>query len=325
MQMKKKVLSSIIIVTFLLGGCSQSSDEVLSFQELELADYNQGSNLAVGVNDFFATDLTVISQEENQGDDPLLDSAAILLLNKTKQIPLYSDNIYDKLYPASLTKLMTALVALRYGELTDSVTISYNASHLPYTGVKLCGLQEGDVISLDTLLHGLLIYSGNDAGIAIAEHISGSEEAFVKLMNEEARRLGAVHSNFINSHGLHDDNHYSTAYDIYLIINELMKYDHFLTIIGKRDYNASYTDKHGYIKEKSYTTSNLYLKGNMEHPEGINILGGMTGSTSKAGSCSFLLVKTHDGNEYIMVILKATNGDELYSQMHHLFTYIVTD
>ena len=122
---------------------------------------------------------------------------------------------------------MTALVVLKKGELTDSVTVSYNASHIPVAGAKVCGFEEGDVITMDALLHCLLIYSGNDAGIAIAEHMSGSEENFVRIMNSEAKRIGASHTNFVNSHGLHDDNHYTTAYDMYLIFNELIHMIHF--------------------------------------------------------------------------------------------------
>lgn len=242
------------------------------------------------------------------------------MVNTTDNMVLYADHVYDRLYPASLTKLMTALVVLRYGELTDSVTVSYEASHISEGGVKLCGFQEGDIITMDALLKCLLVYSGNDAAIAIADHISGSEEAFVKLMNEEAKKIGAVHTSYVNSNGLHDDNQYTTAYDVYLLFHELMKYDTFRSVIVLDSYNASYQDRTGNKKEKVFKATNSYLQGDASIPEGLQIIGGKTGTTRKAGNCLVLLSKNAVEKEFISVILKASGSDVLYSQMSHLLT-----
>ena len=126
---------------------------------------------------------------------------------------LYADQIFEPLYPASTTKIMTAYVALKYGNLDDMVTVSERATDFA-EDEQVCGLQAGDQLSLRDLLNGLLLYSGNDCAVAIAEHVSGSVEAFVDKVNEEARNLGATGTHFVNPHGLQNEDHYTTAYDL---------------------------------------------------------------------------------------------------------------
>lgn len=320
--MRKRLITGIclcLIVTT-LGGCQRSSVDFLSFEEMTATTGYAIDNKLSQV-DFFADDLVIITAEDNLGDDSELTSGSSLLVNVTDQKMLYADNVYDRLYPASLTKLMTALVVLKYGELTDSVTVSYNASHITEGGAKLCGFQEGDIITMDALLQSLLVYSGNDAAIAIADHISGSEEAFVGLMNKEAAKIGAAHTNFMNSSGLHDDNQYTTAYDIYLIFHELTNYETFRSVIGTASYNAVYKDKNGNPKEKTFQATNSYLRSEEAPPEGIQILGGKTGTTRKAGNCLVLLSKDSLNKEYISVIMKANDKNSLYSQMSYLLTF----
>ena len=122
---------------------------------------------------------------------------------------------------------MTALLALENGNLEDTVTISKTAAAASFpSDAQVCGLREGEVWTLEDLLNALLLYSGNDAASAIAEHIAGTEESFVNMMNSRARELMANNTHFTNPHGLHDDEHYTTAYDLYLIFNECIKNEH---------------------------------------------------------------------------------------------------
>jgi D-alanyl-D-alanine carboxypeptidase len=316
--MKKSFLCLFVIATIALGGCRNSSDDFLAYEDsAETAGHTIDTNVSQG--NFFAENIAVVSEEDNIGGDDLLNSGSTLLINVTDNQVIYADHVYDKMYPASLTKLLTALVVLNHGELTDSVTISYNASHIEEPGARVCGYLEGDVISMEALLNSLLVYSGNDAAIAIADHIGGSEEEFIKIMNEEATKIGAVHSNFVNSSGLHDDNQFTTAYDMYLIFNALLKYDTFRNIIGTDSYTAVYKDKDGNNQEKVLNSTNSFL--GTEDPESANqILGGLTGATSKAGSCCILLSKDSNNNEYIAMIMKAADSDTLHSQISHLLT-----
>lgn len=318
--MRKKLIIFTILVCISLGGCQKASGEMFAFKEMKASAGFAFDNQLTEA-DFFAKNLAIIDEQESFEEDINLTSEASLLINITDNEVIYADNVYEKLYPASLTKLMTALVVLRYGELTDSVTISYNASHITEYGAKLCGFKEGDIISLEALLNALLIYSGNDAGIAIAEHIGGSEEGFAKMMNEEAKKIGAVHSNFVNSHGLHNENHYTTAYDLYLIFNQLVSYDTFLSIINTPTYTATYKDKNGKEIQKTFTTTNRYLNGKTDLIDGLEIIGGKTGTTFKAGNCLILLSKDKNA-QYISLILKAADGDRLYTEMSQLLSAI---
>lgn len=304
-------------MVILLTGCSSSTNDILSYE----ASYE--SNIALSVadtNKLYASNLCVIPEDELTKADPAMTSSASLIVNRTKNEVVYANNIYDVLYPASITKIVTALVALKQGKLDDILEISYEASHITEVGAKLCGFNEGDQISFDTLLNSLLVYSGNDAGIAIAEYIAGSEEAFSKLMNEEVAKLGATHSNFVNSHGLHDKNHYTTAYDIYLIFNELLNFDSFKNIINQSSYKAEYTNHEGKEIAKIFPNSNLYLAGDFKAPSDITVLGGKTGTTNAAGYCLVILSEDSNGDEYISIVLNASSRTDLYNQMNHLLS-----
>lgn len=321
--MKKKVFFlGLILLLVLNSGCHKYSDNYFNFQENKTKESYQIDNQLTEA-DFFSDKLVIISDKENIGGDEELDAKASLLVNVSDQLVLYADHVYDRRYPASLTKLMTALIVLRYAELTDTVTISYNASHISDPAAKVCGFKEGDRITLEALLHSLLIYSGNDAGIAIAEHVSSSEEKFIEIMNEEAKLIGAVHTSYVNPHGLHDEKHYTTAYDIYLIFNELLQYDSFRSIISMNTYTAQYMDQDGNPIEKTFKNTNPFLAQEEENSlEGLTILGGKTGNTYKAGNCLALLCQDDNRKEYIAVILKSSNQKRLYQQMSHLLSYI---
>ncbi len=316
--MKKKLLC-ITISLILLTGCSNSSDVLLSYSgSMNQTNYDIENVYSTEVADYFAEDLTIIPDELNHMVEESISATSGLVINKTDNIAIYANNVYERMYPASLTKLLTALVVLNKADLTDTVTISYDASHITESGAKLCGFKEGDKVSMNTLLNLLLLYSGNDAGIAIAEHVGGSVEEFAELMNEAAFSLGAVHSNFVNPHGLHDDNQYTTSYDLYLIFNELLEHEEFVSIINQSSFNATYESSTGETVIKEFATTNRYLKGTEEAPEGITVIGGKTGTTSKAGNCLILYSENIENKSYITLLLQADSGNNLYKQMTHL-------
>lgn len=319
--MKKKLISTILVAT-ILTGCSNKSNVLLTYSETNSNRYQYDQSNNINMAEFFATDLTVIPDDLNHMQNSDITATSSLIINTSDDEVLYSNNVYERMYPASLTKLITALVVLKHADLNEMVTISYNASHITESGAKLCGFKEGDKVKLDALLNCLLIYSGNDAGIAIAEHVGGSEKGFAKMMNETAISVGAVHSNFINAHGLHNDNHYTTAYDLYLIFNELLMYDQFVSIINNASYTIHYTDKNNNPKEEQFLNTNRYLRGIESAPKGITVVGGKTGTTSKAGSCLILYSKDSKNNSYISLIMQASDGNSLFSQMTKLLGMI---
>ena len=183
-------------------------------------------------------------------------------------------------------------------------------------------LKPGDTMTLEQALHLLLISSANDVALMIAENIGGTVEHFLEMMNDEAKRLGATNTNFANPHGLTDPDHYTTAYDLYLIFNEAIKYDKFNEIIHMSEYQTIYYDKNGNEKKKTIKTTNRYLRGTVETPENVTIIGGKSGTTMAAGSCLIILSKDAKGSSYISVILHSKNIDELYKEMTTLLEEI---
>ena len=321
----KKKLFCIVVSVSLLTGCSSKENLALPFSDTAETNQvyaNYTDELSSNQSDFFASELVVIPDELNHMSDSAITAESSLIVNDTDNDVIFANNVYERLYPASLTKLITALVVLEEGNLEDTVTVSYNASHITESGAKLCGLKEGDTIKLKDLLYAFLIYSGNDAGIAIAEHVGGTVGEFAKMMNKAAKDAGAVHSNFVNPHGLHDDNHYTTAYDLYLIFHQLVKYDEFLSIIKTTEYTVTYEDVSKESVTKTFLTTNRYLTGTENAPEGITVVGGKTGTTSKAGNCLILYSQDKDNKDYISLILKADSGNSLFTQMTDLLKMI---
>lgn len=318
---KLSLLLAMALICTNLSGCgSNDGDIVLPYvQNDSVARNNSMIYSQAPKAGLFANSLAVVTGSTSDGLEDITASAA-LMINKTDKKVLYESGSLDKLYPASITKILTALVVLQEGKLDDTVVISKSAVELSWPGAKMCGFEEGDIISMKDMLYALLLHSGNDAGVAIADHVSGSEEEFTKLMNKTAIKLGATHSNFVNSHGLPNDEHYTSAYDLYLIFNECLKYDVFKEIIKTKSYTMTYQDKDGNEKTMDFSNTNMFLNGTYKVPnDNITVLGGKTGTTDKAGKCLILYsTDSLTNKEYISVILCSDTYDNLYKQMGSL-------
>lgn len=247
---------------------------------------------------------------------------AAALYNITDNKILYSKNINLKLYPASTTKILTAYVALKHGDLKQTLTVSPRCVNLE-PGASVCGFKVGDKISLEQALYGLMTCSGNDAGIAIAEGISGSVEAFADLMNQEAAAIGATHSHFCNPHGLHEKDHYTTLNDLYIIFNEAIKNDKFRDLISHKEYTGTVTGLNGDKRELTWTTTNRYFREQAFLPATVTVMGSKTGTTNEAGSCLVLLSKDNYNKEYISIILKTADPGTVYLEMTSMFNTLI--
>lgn len=268
----------------------------------------------------FAADLCVTDTNvalDGYSADPSLHAAGLFDLKNEKV--LYADKIHDRLYPASTTKVMTAYVTLKYGNLDDVVTVGPNATQFA-ADEQICGLQTGDTATLYDLLNGLVLYSGNDCAVAIAEHVAGSVEAFADMMNAEAAALGATNTHFVNPHGLQDENHYTTAYDLYLMFNACVKDQRFLDIISQDSYTGTLTGADGTVRNEVWYPTNFYSSNLVPAPEGIHVFGGKTGTTDEAGSCVILYSQDTQSNPYISIVMGAETKDLLYSQMSALMS-----
>lgn len=213
--------------------------------------------------------------------------ASIVLCADTNQI-LYAQNHHKKLGMASTTKIMTAIIALEHGNTTDIVTVSQNAARQEGSSVYL---KPGDEVTLESLLYGLMLNSGNDAAMAIAEHISKTPDAFVDLMNEKAKELGCKSTQFKNPSGLPDTEHYSTAYDMAIIMSYAMKNDEFAKIAGTREHSIQTEDSVTYLRNHN--------KLLWQYPYAI---GGKTGYTKASGRC-FVSCSQKDGVTLVAVTL----------------------
>lgn len=300
-----------IVLTSISGLTGCGKEPAAYSVAYETAHYNR----SLYKGSMFAQNLCVsldnVSLDGFPGDSTL---HAAGLFDVSRAEVLYADRIHEQLYPASTTKIMTAYITLKYGNLDDIVTVSENATLFDWDA-QLCGLQAGDQVSLYDLLCGLVLYSGNDNAVAIAEHLFGSTEAFVEKMNEEAWALGATHTHFVNPHGLHDPDHYTTAYDLYLMFNACTKDQRFLDIISMTSYDATLTGADGTVRTATWLPTNYYSLGEAAAPEGVRVLGGKTGTTDEAGACVILYNEDLSSNPYISIIMGADDKGLLYNDM----------
>lgn len=305
-----RVISAISVLIIALCGCGKT-DIPLAYEQVNSVNRNDFGSVATGFSENIAVTVNDVSSTSGFSVEEM-SAAGLFDVNRKKV--LYSQNIHETMYPASLTKIMTLICALKHSSLDDVITCTENVTHLE-SGASACGLSAGDKLTMNQALHLLMLPSANDAAVAIAEHISGSTEEFCALMNEEAKKIGATKTNFVNPHGLSNENHYTTCYDMYLITNEALKYNIFNEIIQKSEYDCVITNSSGGEKPLSVKSSNKFLDGSYASPDNITVIGGKTGTTNAAGHCLVLITKDSAGNPYISVIMKASERSVLYQEM----------
>ena len=281
--------------------------------------HTEGDRMARAVP--FADGLCVTDSDVD-ADAIFISATEGALFDINSENVVYAKNIFEQRSPASITKIMTALVALKYANPDDMVTVTQSAFDIEEAS-SVCELHLGDRLTLKQLLYGLLIASGNDAAQMIAEYVGGgSISNFVDMMNKEALALGATHTHFMNPHGLTQNDHYTCAYDIYLMLNAAMKYDLFMDIIQRKNYYAEYTDSDGDAYAMTWETTDHYLSGEAAVPGNVIIYGGKTGTTDDAGACLALISKDLYGNPYISVIMHSETKEGLYTEMNQILSLV---
>ena len=313
----RKVLISVLLGSILLTGCSG-----LSYSSKYSVTSSSANNNSTLFYPTFASDLCVVNSDIIDEEVELSETVSAGLFDLSKRRTIYAKNVNMRVQPASLTKVMTAYVALKHGTI-DQVLVAGSDVYVNESGAQKIGLKEGDRMTLDQALRILLIYSANDVANLIASNIGGSVEEFVEMMNREAVNIGATNSHFVNPHGLTADEHYVTAYDMYLMFNAAMQYDVFNEIINMKEYTTSYLDNTGKSKDVDITSTNGYLRGDKDAPSGVTVIGGKTGTTQAAGHCLILLARDVTGAPYISVVMRDTDSGKLYSDMTTLLGEIV--
>lgn len=272
----------------------------------------------------------IIVNQENitpEGEMRIYSEAAILMEEKTGKI-LYEKNIYDRKYPASTTKILTAIIAIENCDLNETQVASQSAISALKSGYTKANIQVGEEFTIDQLISVMMIQSANEAANIIAEHISGSVEEFSKLMNQKAKEIGCLNTNFVNPNGMHDENHYSTAYDMALIARYCMKNEKFREYAVLKETSLPRTEywQEEQVEENGerifYNTNNMLQKDNkFYYPTCIGIKSGFT---TPAKNC-LISASNKNGFELISVILHAESTEDGQSARYidtiNLFNY----
>ena len=245
-------------------------------------------------------------------------STSILLIDPETGKILYSKNAFEKKYPASTTKLMTAILTLENCKLDEVATVSHNAIYSIPVGYSHASLQEGEKLTVEQLLNVLLIPSANDAAVVLAEHIAGSVEKFADMMNAKAKELGCLNTHFVNPNGIHNKNHYSTAYDLAMIGRYAMKFDDIMRIAKVNQYTLPKTNKYN-KEDRIFNTTNGLITKNSEYYYQYTT-GLKTGYTDKAGYCIVTTAKKNDV-ELLEVVLDSASIEDRYEDCINLFNY----
>ena len=287
MRIKKSFFIHILLIFIMLFS---------SFSVTALATEN--NNVTPSENQAEKTENENINENEKEKELNLHAKSCILIERSTSRVA-YEKNADEKVYPASTTKLLTAILTLEHCNLDDTVTITYEMISKVPKSYTTAYLRPGEQATVEELLNVLLIPSANDAGFALAIHISGSVDEFAKLMNEKAKELGCTNSNFNNPCGIHDVNHYSTARDMSKIGISAMNYPQIMNIVCKTSYTLH---ENKYNARRFETTNTLINSQKSNYYEFAN--GMKTGYTQQAGACLIATAKK-ENMEFLAVILDA--------------------
>lgn len=253
-----------------------------------------------------------------QSAEPEITANSVAVIDCIDGKILYSKNMDERLYPASLTKVLTAIIVVENCDMKQEITMTQSAINNVKSGYLTSNIKPGEVFTVEELLNVLLISSCNDVANVLAENICDTEEEFIQKMNQKAREIGCTNSNFVNSCGEHDTNHYSTTRDMALIGKYAMQYDVIKEAVNKISYRLRSTDI--YTKDdRLYETSNeMILSGSKnycKYAEGIK-----TGFTTPAGNCLMVYTKKDD-MPLVTVVMKATTSDSRYEDARKAFEY----
>ena len=250
---------------------------------------------------------------------PETESDYVVLMEAKSGTVLYEKNAMEKAYPASITKVMTALLTMENCRMDENVTFSYRATHEIGPGSSSIARTEGEIMTVEQCLYGLMVASANEVAQGLAEHISGSLESFVALMNLRAQQLGAVNTHFANAHGYHTEDHYTCAYDMALFMREAIRYDRLVEIMGTERYQIPPTNKHDEITYMKSSHPLLTGDDKMKYPYA---LAGKTGYTDEA-LCTLVTYARQGDMDLICVTMHAAtrtmNGNDTVALFNYGF------
>ena len=289
--------------------CIMMTEVVLAAGDVKIYPSNNGKSI-----------YTVTGDESKLPE--LLSQSAIVVDMKTGYT-LVEKNIKDKLYPASITKIMTALLTIENANKDDVVTFSAEAVFSIEQGSSAAYVDVDEQLTVDECLYGLMLISGNDLANGLAEHVGGTMDNFAAMMTNKAEEIGCLNTNFTNAHGLHDDNHYTTVYDMALIAKYAYEYAEkdgmsFKTYCSTGYYECQPTNKQEAVRQWR-NNNKLINPYKTEYYE--ECIGGKTGYTNKAGGTLVTFAEIN-GRTLICVVMKSANSLSAYADTTNLYNYI---
>lgn len=251
----------------------------------------------------------------SDGQPPDIQSETAVLINADTGQVLYQKDMDKRMYPASITKIMTGLLGLRYGNMTDNITVSENAVETVDPESANIALSPDEVLTMEQALYAISIASANDAANGIAETVGGSIDGFVSMMNEAAKEAGATNTHFNNANGLPDTDHYTTAHDMALITAQALQTPGFTEIFGAKRYKIPPTNKQP--ETRIVNSSNRFLNGDMIYDGMLISKAGWTNDAQH----TLVTAASRNGTTLIAVVMKSTDSLVKWSDTVSLFDY----
>lgn len=246
---------------------------------------------------------------------PSLDAEAAVLIEPTTGLVLYEKNAHEKHYPASTTKLMTTLLAIENASLNETVTCSYDSVYGIEFDSSRIWVDVGEELLMQDALYAVMLASANDVAYAVAEHVGGTFEGFVQLMNDRAAELGCTDTHFMNPHGLDDPEHYTSAYDLAMITRAAIRYPIFRKVSGSRNYEMPATN----LCDETRWISNTHRFIRKTIPYD-GVFAGKTGYTDIART-TLVTCAERNGLTLICVLMKVSTGDQAYVDAANLLDF----
>lgn len=314
--MKRKLTPIVILLCLLLAvqpvfadSVELSEDPVISAEQSAQEKTVTSGQTSGTASNTAVSGAAVADGSKAAAEIPEIASEAAVLYDATAKQVLYSKNPDKQMYPASITKIMTVLLAAEKLSLSDVITFKASATENLESGYTNVSMTTGDTMSVKDAMYAILLKSACEVSNGVAEKVSGTQSAFADLMNKRAKELGCKNTNFRNASGLNDSKHLTTAYDMALIAAAAFNNQTFRTVASTKSYTLPASKKRGSLK---LTNSNKMLYStNAEYVEGI--VGGKTGYTSKAGNT---LVENADigGHQLVAVVMKSSGKQYTDSQ-----------
>ncbi|MBR3152737.1 MAG: D-alanyl-D-alanine carboxypeptidase [Clostridia bacterium] len=251
-------------------------------------------------------------------DDFSIEAEAGLIVETNTGKVIFNQDAENQKYPASVTKILTAIIVIENCDLNDKATVTASAvSNIP-DGYVVAPLMIGEEMRIEDLLYALMLKSSNDAAYVLAEHVGGSIDGFSDMMNKKAVEIGCKNTHFVNPNGIHDDNHYTTAYDMYLISNYAMKNETFRKIVSTYEYTLPATNEYS-LADRVMENTNYFLDPDSMYYNEI-VKGIKTGTTTEAGNC-LITASSKDGLDFITVVLGAETNYSRFSETEKMIDY----